>query len=45
MRAILGLAAVAGLVAALAIPASAETCLYLTKPGAPRKLVCVPPTE
>lgn len=29
-----------GLAAAFAHPASAETCLYLQKPGAPRHIVC-----
>ena len=41
MRAILGVA----LAVAFAVPhapASAETCLYLPKPGAPTKIVCVP---
>lgn len=35
-------AAVLGVFALSMLPASAETCLYLTKPGAPKKIACVP---
>jgi hypothetical protein len=42
MRTVLLAAVALGLAAATAVPASAETCLYLTKPGAPKKIACVP---